>query len=317
MLKSIVAVGPIENIINEGERLLFPIGKDSGELLYKDSEDLKIFRNLTLDGIVIMGNSTYKSLPKKELDNRVIIVITTKPEGNVTGSIWDKKVWFLDIPKMFKMLSDVRTLVPPSNSDNYNSYGHLFNNEETDDMIPSIWVAGGSSIYSGLKSYIKTAYISWFYTEPKVVPNRYYQFDICDFMFKKVYYSGNNFDTIKYTRFHDDIRDTSCVHEVPIYSIFNKYVSELLQVDKGFKWVEKRGFDVIIIPKLYSKEFYEEKFVVESVFIKGFMDIIYKRIMSLTQSKYFKHMYSDITVSDVEMWLESLLQLSIINNFED
>jgi dihydrofolate reductase len=41
-------------------------------------EDLKYFRNTTINNIVIMGRKTYKSLPNGYLNNRMNIVITSK-----------------------------------------------------------------------------------------------------------------------------------------------------------------------------------------------------------------------------------------------
>jgi len=41
-------------------------------------EDLKYFRNTTLNSIVIMGRKTFESLPNGYLKNRINIVITNK-----------------------------------------------------------------------------------------------------------------------------------------------------------------------------------------------------------------------------------------------
>lgn len=51
------------------------IGKDN-KLLWHLPDDLKRFKELTKDHIVIMGQNTFESLPKKPLPNRVNIVIT-------------------------------------------------------------------------------------------------------------------------------------------------------------------------------------------------------------------------------------------------
>jgi dihydrofolate reductase len=50
------------------------IGKD-GDLLFKSREDLAHFKKATERGVLIMGNSTFKSLPKK-LPNRLHLVLT-------------------------------------------------------------------------------------------------------------------------------------------------------------------------------------------------------------------------------------------------
>lgn len=321
MLKSIVAVGPIENYIHQGS-LLFPIGKDDGELLYRDNEDMGVFKTLTSHGIVIMGNSTYKSLPKKELKNRVIIVLTKNPENiNIYEPIWNKPVWFLNIPQMFKILSNINTLVLK-----HSNVNHAYNNEETDDMLPAIWVAGGSSIYFVLNNYIETVYISQFYTEPDVIPNKFYTFNAYDFRYEKLYYSGNNFDTVKFHRFEGTGNNREYLYSTTIYSILYKYLADCLNTNsltKKFDWINSKRFPVIILPRIYISEasrgydLYAEKFIEESVFIRGFMNIIYRRIVSLSLGGYFKRIYPTISVNEVEIWLEDLLKRSLISNFKD
>lgn len=53
------------------------IGYD-GDMLYKISEDLKRFRMLTTDNIIIMGRRTFESLPdRRALPDRINIVVTS------------------------------------------------------------------------------------------------------------------------------------------------------------------------------------------------------------------------------------------------
>ena len=47
----------------------------NGELLEHIPEDLKYFKELTMNNIVVMGRKTWESLPKKPLPNRVSFVI--------------------------------------------------------------------------------------------------------------------------------------------------------------------------------------------------------------------------------------------------
>lgn len=47
----------------------------NGELLEHIPEDLKYFKELTINNIVVMGRKTWDSLPKKPLPNRLNIVI--------------------------------------------------------------------------------------------------------------------------------------------------------------------------------------------------------------------------------------------------
>ena len=48
----------------------------NGELLEHIPEDLKYFKELTMNNIVVMGRKTWESLPKKPLPNRLNIVIS-------------------------------------------------------------------------------------------------------------------------------------------------------------------------------------------------------------------------------------------------
>lgn len=49
-----------------------------GDLLCNIKEDLKHFKELTTNGVVVMGKKTWDSLPKKPLPNRFNIVITNQ-----------------------------------------------------------------------------------------------------------------------------------------------------------------------------------------------------------------------------------------------
>ena len=56
------------------------LGKD-GKLLYHIENDLENFKRMTLDNVVIMGRSTYESLPNGEpLSDRINVVITSNQE---------------------------------------------------------------------------------------------------------------------------------------------------------------------------------------------------------------------------------------------
>jgi len=62
------------------------IGYD-GDMLFKISEDLKRFRSLTEENIIIMGRKTFESLPdKKALPNRINIVITKDKDYQGEGA---------------------------------------------------------------------------------------------------------------------------------------------------------------------------------------------------------------------------------------
>jgi dihydrofolate reductase len=62
----------------------YAIGKNN-QLLYTISRDMKRFKSLTSNHIVIMGRKTFESLPNGALPNRKNIVITSVPEAIIEG----------------------------------------------------------------------------------------------------------------------------------------------------------------------------------------------------------------------------------------
>src|SRR3990167_322454 len=62
------------------------IGKKSGELLFRISDDLKRFKNLTMGHLIIMGRRTYESIGKP-LPGRTNIIITRKPDFKAEGCV--------------------------------------------------------------------------------------------------------------------------------------------------------------------------------------------------------------------------------------
>lgn len=61
------------------------IGKGNN-LLYFIKDDLKNFKNLTTENIVVMGRKTWESLPIKPLPNRENVILTTS-DNNFEGAI--------------------------------------------------------------------------------------------------------------------------------------------------------------------------------------------------------------------------------------
>lgn len=108
------------------------IGYD-GDLLYKISEDLKRFRMLTENNIIIMGRRTFESLPdKKALPNRINIVITRDKEYKADGGI---VIHSLD--ELFALLKELN---PNNEMENF--------------------VIGGGNIAKQMISYCNKAYIT-------------------------------------------------------------------------------------------------------------------------------------------------------------
>lgn len=75
---------PLTLIASVGENL--ELGK-GGDLCWHIREDLRHFKELTMGGAVIMGRSTWESLPKKPLPGRKNIVITTNPDYESPGAV--------------------------------------------------------------------------------------------------------------------------------------------------------------------------------------------------------------------------------------
>ena len=56
------------------------IGKDGDLPWPHNTEDLKWFKESTIGGVVVMGKSTWNSLPRKPLPNRKNIIITSSEQ---------------------------------------------------------------------------------------------------------------------------------------------------------------------------------------------------------------------------------------------
>jgi dihydrofolate reductase len=110
------------------------IGKDN-KLPWHSSEDLKYFKRITSDNVVIMGRKTYESIGKA-LPNRVNIVIsnTTTYDDGIT----------------------------------VNSFHEALN--EASNYNKEIFVIGGASLYEQVLNDAEKLYLTWVY-EKKVLPS--------------------------------------------------------------------------------------------------------------------------------------------------
>lgn len=106
------------------------------DLLARIPEDLKMFKEITSGGTVIVGSKTYESLPKKPLPNRENIVITRKckkkPKIQEDGSVH-------------------------ANMDYIKSW---LSNQEVISDNNGIYVIGGGVIYKELLPYCERAYVT-------------------------------------------------------------------------------------------------------------------------------------------------------------
>jgi dihydrofolate reductase len=101
-----------------------------GNLLQPIPEDLKLFKQLTLGKVVIMGRETFESLPGKEpLKDRINIVLS-RDEKFVNNNITICR----SLEELYKLLA----------------------NYSTDD----VFVIGGESIYTQLLPFCSEAYVT-------------------------------------------------------------------------------------------------------------------------------------------------------------
>ena len=75
---------------------------NNGDLPWKIKEDLKNFRKLTIDSIVIMGRKTYESLPVKKLGQRINIVLTRSGENKKI----DDELYFWNVDECIKICEE-------------------------------------------------------------------------------------------------------------------------------------------------------------------------------------------------------------------
>lgn len=113
----------------------YAIGKDNN-LLFHLPTDLKYFKQTTLNKVVVMGERTYHSLPKRPLPNRINIVLSDNPK------FYDDNI--IIVNNVDKLFAEVKKYNP-------------------DD----VFVTGGASVYNLLMDYCSKAYITKI---DKVVP---------------------------------------------------------------------------------------------------------------------------------------------------
>lgn len=107
------------------------IGKD-GDLLWHISEDLKYFKQTTLNHIVVMGRKTWQALPFKPLKNRRNIIIT------------NNKDFFVENAEIIHSIEDIKKY-----------------NEEKEDLF----IIGGGTIYKEFLPYTDKIYLTKVYKD--------------------------------------------------------------------------------------------------------------------------------------------------------
>lgn len=104
----------------------------NNELLAHIPDDLKNFKRLTENNVIIMGRKTYESLPNKPLPNRTNIVISSKNH----------------------MLEDKGTLFVSMD------FIKMFLETQSNDALSDCFVIGGGMIYKELLPYCEKVYVT-------------------------------------------------------------------------------------------------------------------------------------------------------------
>jgi dihydrofolate reductase len=131
------------------------IGKDGTMPWPNLSEDLKRFKSLTEDSMIVMGKNTWLSLPKRPLPNRENIVVTRT----------------LDDDFAIKTSGDAKTIITS------------LKKATTKD----IWIIGGAEIYRQFLPFCNSVYITFVHNEydcdtkfPEAILKRYFTLDYTD-----------------------------------------------------------------------------------------------------------------------------------------
>ena len=114
----------------------------NGELLEKIPEDLKYFKDLTSNHVVVMGRKTWDSLPDKPLKDRINIIISNSLFQSEYNQPWD----------VIKHLSVCMSL------DYAINYIQTVNNDN------DVFIIGGGQIYKELLPFCDRVYVTKIYT---------------------------------------------------------------------------------------------------------------------------------------------------------
>ena len=106
----------------------YAIGKNN-DLLFHLPSDLAYFKQKTIDKVVVMGERTYLSLPRRPLPKRINIVLSSNPEFAAEGAIV--------VHSLSELFSELKKY-------------------DTND----VFVGGGASIYNLLMPYCTLAYVT-------------------------------------------------------------------------------------------------------------------------------------------------------------
>ena len=108
----------------------------NGDLLEHIPEDLKYFKELTENNIVIMGRKTWNSLPRKPLPNRLNMIITNQTKSPTGCDLIDGEYMKLSMENVIFQLTN--------NNHDYTNY----------------FIIGGGKIYKELLPYCDRVYVT-------------------------------------------------------------------------------------------------------------------------------------------------------------
>lgn len=115
---------------------------NNNQLLYHIKEDMKRFKKLTENNVVIMGRKTFDSLPNRTpLSNRINVVITTDKHKQFTKKDFPEinaKLYYLPMYEVKKLLKRCKNK----------------------NIKEEIFVIGGQSIYEQLLQFCNNVYVT-------------------------------------------------------------------------------------------------------------------------------------------------------------
>ena len=104
---------------------------NKGELLVRIPNDQKMFRNETINKVVVLGRKTMDTFPQKQpLPKRTNIILTRNPEYTVKDAIV--------VHSVEELLEELK---------NYNS--------------EDVYIIGGDSVYQQMLPYCDVAHVTW------------------------------------------------------------------------------------------------------------------------------------------------------------
>lgn len=136
-----------------------------GELLEHIPGDMRRFKELTENNLVVMGRKTQESLPNKKLPNRINIVLTNQDLED------EDKIFYTNLKGLDYILS--LSQIYEMGYERWQSF--------SDKKMPSlkdIYIIGGASIYEQLLPYCDKLYLTYIYKKYENVDTYFPEVDM-------------------------------------------------------------------------------------------------------------------------------------------